>query len=100
MRQELTSIRCTLPPERHFAWHPPSRAQSLGHHEHHCRISQNPCGRFLGGAIALGHPIGSSGARIVGALSRMLTQLESGTLRAAVLCGGGGRGSAVILEAR
>ncbi len=63
-------------------------------------MPQNPCGQFLGGAIAPGHPIGSSGARIVGALSRMLTQLESGTLRAAVLCGGGGQGSAVILEAR
>ena len=52
-----------------------------------------------GGAIALGHPIGSSGARIVGTLSRMLTQRGSGTLGAAGICGGGGQGSAVILEA-
>jgi acetyl-CoA C-acetyltransferase len=52
-----------------------------------------------GGAIALGHPIGSSGARIVGTLSRMLSEQKTGTLGAAGICGGGGQGSAVILEA-
>ena len=52
-----------------------------------------------GGAIALGHPIGASGARIVGTLARQLAELGSGTLGAAGICGGGGQGSAVVLRA-
>ena len=52
-----------------------------------------------GGAIALGHPIGASGARIVGTLARQLAELGSGSLGAAGICGGGGQGSAVILRA-
>lgn len=52
-----------------------------------------------GGAIALGHPIGASGARIVGTLARTLADLGSGSLGAAGICGGGGQGSAVILRA-
>jgi len=50
------------------------------------------------GAIALGHPIGASGARIVGHLARGLKKLGSGKLGAAGICGGGGQGSAVILR--
>jgi len=52
-----------------------------------------------GGAIALGHPIGASGARIVGHLARRLAAAGPGTIGAAGICGGGGQGSAVILEA-
>jgi acetyl-CoA C-acetyltransferase len=52
-----------------------------------------------GGAVALGHPIGASGARIVGALARQLAELGPGKLGAAGICGGGGQGSAVILRA-
>jgi len=52
-----------------------------------------------GGAIALGHPIGASGARLVGTLARQLHELGTGSLGAAALCGGGGQGSAVILRA-
>ncbi|PRI11201.1 acetyl-CoA C-acyltransferase [Leucobacter massiliensis] len=52
-----------------------------------------------GGAIALGHPIGASGARIVGTLARQLAEHGSGSLGAAGICGGGGQGSAVILRA-
>ncbi|MFB2585509.1 acetyl-CoA C-acyltransferase [Herbiconiux liukaitaii] len=59
-----------------------------------------------GGAIALGHPIGASGARIVGTLARRLAaggagagSLGSGSLGAAGICGGGGQGSAILLEA-
>tara|TARA_B110000503_G_scaffold37786_1_gene61859 strand:- start:1164 stop:2333 length:1170 start_codon:yes stop_codon:yes gene_type:complete len=52
-----------------------------------------------GGAIALGHPIGSSGIRIVGTLARQLTTEGSGALGAAGICGGGGQGSAMVLEA-
>lgn len=52
-----------------------------------------------GGAIALGHPIGASGARIVGHLARRLAASGAGALGAAGICGGGGQGSAVLLEA-
>ncbi|MDH6424274.1 acetyl-CoA C-acetyltransferase [Aurantimicrobium minutum] len=52
-----------------------------------------------GGAIALGHPIGASGARIVGHLARQLSGEASGSLGAAGICGGGGQGSAIVLEA-
>lgn len=52
-----------------------------------------------GGAIALGHPIGASGARIVGHLARRLQALGAGSVGAAGICGGGGQGSAVVLQA-
>lgn len=52
-----------------------------------------------GGAIALGHPIGASGARIVGHLARRLAAAGAGSLGAAGICGGGGQGSAIILQA-
>ncbi|MFF5792330.1 acetyl-CoA C-acyltransferase [Paeniglutamicibacter sp. NPDC012692] len=52
-----------------------------------------------GGAIALGHPIGASGARIVGTLARQLAELGTGSLGATGICGGGGQGSAVVLRA-
>lgn len=52
-----------------------------------------------GGAIALGHPIGASGARIVGTLARQLAELGSESLGAVGICGGGGQGSAVVLRA-
>ncbi|CAN5234143.1 acetyl-CoA C-acetyltransferase [soil metagenome] len=52
-----------------------------------------------GGAIALGHPIGASGARIVGHLARRLEALGAGSIGAAGICGGGGQGSAVVLSA-
>ncbi len=51
-----------------------------------------------GGAIALGHPIGASGARIVGHLARRLHDLGPGSLGAAGICGGGGQGSALVLR--
>lgn len=52
-----------------------------------------------GGAIALGHPIGTSGTRIVGTLARELSLMGAGALGGAGICGGGGQGSALILEA-
>lgn len=52
-----------------------------------------------GGAIALGHPIGASGARLVGHLAQTLSAAGPGSLGAAALCGGGGQGTAVVLEA-
>jgi acetyl-CoA C-acetyltransferase len=51
-----------------------------------------------GGAIALGHPIGASGARIVGTLARQLKSFGPGALGAAGICGGGGQGAAILLE--
>jgi acetyl-CoA C-acetyltransferase len=50
-----------------------------------------------GGAIALGHPIGASGARIALHLVYEL-QRRGGGLGAAGLCGGGGQGEALILH--
>ncbi|MFF5293568.1 acetyl-CoA C-acetyltransferase [Paractinoplanes globisporus] len=50
-----------------------------------------------GGAIALGHPIGMSGARLVLTLALEL-QRRGGGLGAAGLCGGGGQGDALIIE--
>lgn len=52
-----------------------------------------------GGAIAMGHPIGASGARIVGHLARRLVAAGSGSVGAAGICGGGGQGSAIVLQA-
>jgi acetyl-CoA C-acetyltransferase len=52
-----------------------------------------------GGAIALGHPVGASGARIVGTLARQLVAAGSGSYGAAGICGGGGQGSAIVLRA-
>jgi acetyl-CoA C-acetyltransferase len=50
-----------------------------------------------GGAIALGHPLGCSGARIIVTLVHALRQ-RGGGRGAAALCGGGGQGEAVVLE--
>ena len=50
-----------------------------------------------GGAIAFGHPIGASGARIALHLASELRR-RGGGLGAAALCGGGGQGSALLLR--
>ncbi len=50
-----------------------------------------------GGAVALGHPIGCSGARLVVSLISQLRRAGGGT-GAAALCGGGGQGDALTLE--
>jgi len=50
-----------------------------------------------GGAIALGHPVGMSGTRIVLSLARELRRRGGGT-GAAALCGGGGQGDALIIK--
>ena len=49
-----------------------------------------------GGGIALGHPIGASGARLVVHMAHELTRRGSGTA-AVGLCGGGGQGEALVL---
>lgn len=51
----------------------------------------------FGGAVALGHPIGCSGARILVTLLSVLKHKDA-TLGAAAICNGGGGASAVIIE--
>jgi 3-oxoadipyl-CoA thiolase len=51
-----------------------------------------------GGAIALGHPIGMSGTRLVATLVNELRR-RGGGLGAAALCGGGGQGDATVVRA-
>jgi acetyl-CoA C-acetyltransferase len=50
-----------------------------------------------GGAIALGHPVGMSGARIVLTLAHELKR-RGGGVGAAALCGGGGQGDALVIR--
>ena len=50
-----------------------------------------------GGAIALGHPVGMSGTRVVLTLINELRRRGGGT-GAAALCGGGGQGDATIVR--
>jgi acetyl-CoA acetyltransferase len=53
--------------------------------------------RTDGGAIALGHPIGMSGARLALHLALELKR-RGGGVGAAALCGGGGQGEALIIR--
>jgi len=50
-----------------------------------------------GGAVALGHPLGASGARIVVTLLSVLAQ-NNGTIGVAGICNGGGGASAIVVE--
>ena len=50
-----------------------------------------------GGAVALGHPIGASGARILGTMVHELRR-NGGGLGLAAICSGGGQGDAILLE--
>ncbi|HET9719355.1 MAG TPA: acetyl-CoA C-acetyltransferase [Solirubrobacteraceae bacterium] len=50
-----------------------------------------------GGAVALGHPIGASGARILGSLILELRR-RGGGIGCAAICSGGGQGDAVLVE--
>jgi acetyl-CoA C-acetyltransferase len=50
-----------------------------------------------GGAVALGHPIGCTGARLTVTLLHELKR-RGGGIGAAALCGGGGQGDAVIFR--
>ena len=51
-----------------------------------------------GGAIALGHPVGASGARIIVTLVHELAKREDAKKGLATLCIGGGMGTAVVVE--
>lgn len=50
-----------------------------------------------GGAVALGHPLGASGARIITTLNGVLHQ-TSGKIGLAAICNGGGGASAIVIE--
>lgn len=50
-----------------------------------------------GGAVALGHPLGCSGARIIATLSNVLQQ-NNGRIGVAGICNGGGGASAIVIE--
>jgi acetyl-CoA C-acetyltransferase len=50
-----------------------------------------------GGAIALGHPIGASGARIVISLMNELKR-RGGGIGVAAICSGGGQGDAIVIR--
>ena len=50
-----------------------------------------------GGAVAMGHPIGMSGARILLQLSNVM-QLNGGKFGVASICNGGGGASAMLLK--
>lgn len=51
----------------------------------------------FGGAVALGHPIGSSGARIIVTLLSVLRARDA-TIGCASICNGGGGASAIVIE--
>jgi acetyl-CoA C-acetyltransferase len=68
------------------AW---NSAQLLGADEENVNVN--------GGAIALGHPIGASGGRIVGTMVHELRR-NGGGLGLAAICSGGGQGDALLLE--
>lgn len=67
-----------------------ARALGLSARDVHDRVNVN------GGAVALGHPIGASGARLVLTLALELARRGGGT-GVAALCGGGGQGEALVL---
>jgi acetyl-CoA C-acetyltransferase len=52
---------------------------------------------IFGGAVALGHPLGASGARIVTTLNNVLHQ-QNGRIGVAAICNGGGGASSIVLE--
>jgi acetyl-CoA C-acetyltransferase len=51
----------------------------------------------FGGAVALGHPLGASGARIMTTLHSVLSQ-KNGKIGVAGICNGGGGASAIVIE--
>lgn len=61
-----------------------------------CGIPQEKLNVY-GGAVALGHPLGCSGARIVVTLLSVLSQ-EGGKIGLAAVCNGGGGASAIVVE--
>ena len=65
--------------------------QELGIKDAENRVNVN------GGACCIGHPVGASGARIVGTLAREMERRKA-RYGVASICGGMGQGGAVVLE--
>ena len=86
--QVLACLRAMASHE--FAREELGRSQAVGEID---RKRLNP----LGGAIALGHPIGATGARLAVTLMSELQRSSEG-IGVAALCVGGGQGSALVLE--
>ena len=63
---------------------------------HDLKIDENKL-NLDGGAIAIGHPLGASGARITGKLASLMNR-EKAKTGLATMCIGGGQGTAIILE--
>ena len=59
------------------------------------QYNEQSCTFMCTGAVSLGHPIGMSGARIVG---HLVHSLEKGQLGLASICNGGGGASAIVIE--
>ncbi len=59
-------------------------------------LDESAINRF-GGAVAMGHPIGASGARIVGTMINQLRK-RGGGLGIAAICSGGGQGDALLIR--
>lgn len=64
--------------------------------EQEMKISHDQTNVF-GGAVALGHPLGASGARIITTLNNVLHQ-KDGSVGLAAICNGGGGASAMVIE--
>ncbi len=64
-----------------------------------CQVLDVPAEKVnvFGGAVSLGHPLGTSGARIITTLSNVLNQ-KGGKYGMAAICNGGGGASAIIIE--
>lgn len=55
------------------------------------------CSNIWGGAVAMGHPLGCSGARIITTLASVLKS-KGAKYGAAGVCNGGGGASAIVIE--
>jgi acetyl-CoA C-acetyltransferase len=70
---------------------------SVAHHSTKLLGADESIVNVNGGAVALGHPIGASGGRIIGTLVHELRR-SGGGLGLAAICSGGGQGDALLLE--
>lgn len=86
-------VLCTLK-----AWETPEYCKRVLHLDQPLGSIDRSKINTRGGSVALGHPFGATGARLVGALAKMLHQKGSGRGLISI-CTGGGMGIAAILEA-
>jgi acetyl-CoA C-acetyltransferase len=70
---------------------------SVAHHSTQLLGADEELVNVNGGAVALGHPIGASGGRILGTMVYELRR-EGGGLGLAAICSGGGQGDALLIE--